>query len=435
MPSPFSRLLERRGADGTLPWGNWVPPRNGELGGMAAGIQLNDDTALSLTTVSTCVSLITDGLATLPVLGLKDTKDRSKVPLDSLPPLIKQPFPDLPRTVFWSQVMVSLLLRGNFFGRIVDRDADGYAQAVMPIHPDAVVARRRPDTGNREYRVWGVIVPTADIVHITSPMVLPGGFIGMNPVEYQRQTWANTAAAEKYAGQFFANSANPSGVIQVPGDLSPDRTVEMARDWKMAHGGLGNAQFPAVLTGGAEFKPVSLTPDDAQFLQTRGFQQQQIISWFRVPPHKIGVQDRSPTPTSVEELNMDYVTEGLLPWAVRIEDVWNNLLRPKQMMKFDFTGRLRGNSLARAQAGQIRTQSGSWTPDEWRAAEDEPPLPNGIGNVVGLPMNMMWRDASSGKPINMPDPTKAPPNPSGNGQGGGDPANSPKQTGPDVPNQ
>src|SRR6185312_1353360 len=363
----FSRR-EKRGADPSLPWGISAPPTNGQLGFVAAGTPMNDDTALSLTTVATCISLITDGIATLPLLALKRTTDRSKKLLTTTPPLIDNPWPEGTRTDFYTQVMVSLLLRGNFFGQIVARDAKGYASVIMPIHPDRVGARRDAD-GNRVYRVLGRPVPTADMFHIPG-MLMPGQFVGLNPVEYQRQSWGLTAAAEKYGSQWFANSANPSGVVQYPGDLSEEETLEMARAWRQAHGGLGNAQLPAILTGGATWQAIQVSPEDAQFLSTRTFQQQQIISWFRIPPHKIGVQDRSPGPTLTEELEIQYVTDGLLPWALRIEDYLNRQLPPSQQAKFDFSARLRGNTLTRAQSAQIWANIGGKTLDELRAVDD-----------------------------------------------------------------
>src|SRR5947209_5947432 len=126
------RRLEHRGADPTQAWGSSQPPRNSELGVVASGIAMNDDTALSIVTVGTCISLLADGVSTCPLLGLKRTKDRSKRLLDPLPPLIDNPWPEGTRQDFFTQVMVSLLLRGNFYGQIVDRDPMGYATTIMP---------------------------------------------------------------------------------------------------------------------------------------------------------------------------------------------------------------------------------------------------------------------------------------------------------------
>jgi len=424
------RSLERRGADGSLPWGTSVIPTNMQTGLVSAGIAINDDVALSLTTVGSCISLLSDGISTLPLQGLKKTKDRSKKLLDPTPPLIDNPWPEGTRQDFFTQVMVSLLLRGNFYGQIVDRDSGGYATMIMPIHPDRIMARRDTNTGKRTYKASGQPIPLDDMVHIPA-LLVPGSFIGLNPVEYQRSPWALAAATERYGSQFFANSANPSGVIEVPGTLAPEEALEMAREWKMMHGGLGMASQPAIFTDGATWKTISVAPDDAQFLQTRQFQQQQIISWFRIPPHKIGVTDRSPGPTLTEELEMMYVQDALLPWAVRIEQYFSDLLRPSQTCKFDFASRLRGNTLARAQAAQIWANIGENTLDELRALEDREPLPNGLGNVIARPANMAYWDVATGKQIASPSANVGAVNPGGLGDGGGDPNNAPGPTQPD----
>jgi HK97 family phage portal protein len=388
---------------------------------------MNDDAALSVTTVGTCISLLSDGISTLPFQALKG---KTNQPITPAPTLVDDPWPEGSRIDFFGQLMVSLLLRGNFFGRIVERDLAGYATTIMPVHPDMVYARRNRDTGLREYRFGGRLVPLDDVVHIPA-MLTPGNFVGLNPVEYQRRSWSVAAAAETYAGQFYANSANPSGIIAVDGDLSEDETLEMARAWQQAHGGLGNAQLPAVLTGGAKWTTVSMSATDAQFLESRTFQQQQIISWFRIPPHKVGVTDRTPAPPSAEDLEIEYVREGLVPWARRIEEYWSRLMRPSQIALFDFSGRLRGNTLQRAQASQIWLNTGQRLIDEARAFENLEPLPHGLGQVIGRPMNMAYFDAETGEMLNMPDPALKPVNPGGMGDGGGDPSNSPNPTQPD----
>lgn len=406
------------------------------LGLSAAGVPMNDDMALSVSTVATCIAMLADSIATLPLQVLKKTKDHSKQIIDPPPVLISDPWPEGTVQDWLTQVIVSLLLRGNFYGRIVDRDSAGYASMIQPIHPDRVVARRLGvnQDGPRQYRIGNEVVPSVDILHIPY-LLVPGSFIGLNPVEYQRLNWGLAAASEMYGGQFFANSATPSGILTVEGDLSEEETLEMTRAWKQAHGGIGQAQFPAVLTGGVKFQQVSLTPDDAQFLGVRQFQREQIISWFRIPPHKVGITDRSPGPTLTEELETMFVMDALMPPASRIEQALNKLMRPSQVPKFDFSARMRANTLMRMQAAQIAVNSGLETADELRAREDLEPLPHNLGNVVGRPLNMTYYDADTGDVIETPtDAGAGAPNPGGLGNGGGDPSSSTPPTEPDGAN-
>lgn len=394
---------------------------------------MNDDAALSVATVAACISMLSDSIATLPLNAYKRTKDKTRKIVDPTPPLIANPWPEGTLQDFLSQVMVSLTLRGNFYGRICDRDSRGYPTIIMPVHPDRVMARRDRDSGKRVYRFDGAPVPLQDVVHIPSGMLTPGSFIGMNPVEYQRQSWSLAAAAEKYGSAFFSNSANPSVVIEVPGDLSTEETVEMARNWKMDHQGIGNAQMPGVMTGGATIKALSIAPDDAQFLQTRTYQREVIISWFRIPPHKIGITDRTPGPTLTEELEMMFVTDALLPWANRIEAYFSAMLPPSQVCKFDFSSRVRGNRLQRMQSAQISANTGIEMIDEIRDRDDLPPLPNGLGQVIARPTNMQYFDTATGDPITNPKPAGAD-NSGGFGGGGGNPDGSPDPTKPDALN-
>src|SRR5438445_6590442 len=112
------RAKETRGADPTLPWGSSYIPTNGQIGLTAAGVPMNDDMALSIGTVYSCIALLTDSVATLPLYAYKKTRDKSKVTVSPPPPLIDNPWPEGVLHDFLTQVMVSLLLRGNFYGLI-----------------------------------------------------------------------------------------------------------------------------------------------------------------------------------------------------------------------------------------------------------------------------------------------------------------------------
>lgn len=377
------RALERRGADPTLPWGSSYIPTNGQIGMTAAGVPMNDDMALTVGTVYTAVAILSDSVSTLPLETFRTSQGVLK-PTDPHP-LIENPWPEGILLDWLTQVMFSLALRGNFFGRIVDRDSDGIPTMIQPIHPDQVLARR-DSTGRRRYWLQGQPCPTEDVLHI--PAILPpGAFIGLNPVEYMRSSWGLAAAAERYGGQFFANSANPSGVIEVPEDLSEDETLELMRAWSMAHQGIGRAQYPAVLTGGAKWNQISISPDDAQFLQTRDFQRNEIAGFFRIPAHLMGQQDRTSSwGTGIEQMEIGFVINTLRPWLSRIEGYLSTLLPPGVTCRFNLAGRLRGDTLQRFQSYTLG-RNGSWlTINEIRALENLPPVDVG-GDELWAPLN------------------------------------------------
>ena len=415
---------ERRGADPTLAWGSSAIPTNSmAYAPVAAGVAINDDSALSISTVYRCIQIRAEAVSTLSITGLRRTKDRTKTFVGH--PLIDNPSPDMTRVDFYAQMMFSVLLRGNFFAQIVDRDPDGFPTALVPIHPDSVMARRVD--GKRTYWVNGRPMKTDDMFHMPSSMVPPGGFLGLNPVEYMRSSWGLAAAAEKYGGQFFANSAHASGIITIPGDLNEEETLELRRAWMGAHGGIGSALLPAVLTGGATWTQMSINPDDAQFLATRTFQRHEIASWFGVPPGMLGDQDRSTAIAGIEQGEMSFVTNILRPDLVRIESYISRILPGPISIKFDLADRLRADTLQRYQAYQIARNMGVLNADEIRAKEDLPVIPNGLGQIYLSPMNMAPLGTAPD------DPSLKPTNDGGFGGGGGNPANSPKQTGPDKP--
>ena len=352
---------------------------------------MNDDAAMSIATVYTCVSILADAVATLPLNGYVRTADKSKIPINPMPLLLTDPWPEGTLGDWLTQVMASLLLRGNFFGQIVDRDDFGFASMVKPIHPDMVMARRNEKTGQRMYWFSGKLQDPADVIHIPA-MLMPGSFIGLNPVEYMRQSWSLAAAAEKYGGQFFGNSANPSGIISVEEDLGEDEVRAMAQSWKEAHGGLGNALHPAVLTGGAKWQQISISPDDAQFLQTRSFQKSEIVSFFRLPLSMVGESNPDERGMSPEDREIGFVTNTLAPWLNRLEQYLSKLIPGTQYAKFDVTGRLRGDTLSRFQSYTLAVNGGWLNNDEIRDREDLAPMPDDLGKTYWRPLNFAPAD-------------------------------------------
>ena len=403
------RRLETRGADPLLPWGSSYIPTNAQTGLMAAGVPINDDTALSISTVFTCVSILSDTVSTLPLVTLVKTHDHSKVIVDPPPPLIANPWPDGNVLTWLSQVMFSLLLRGHAYGVIQTRDGDGYPTSIQLIHPDLVVARRNLQ-GQREYRIDGRLIPTVNVMHIPA-LTPPGGFIGLNPIEYMRGGWGIASATEKFGGAFFSNSANPSGVLEVDGDLSDEETLELSRAWKQAHAGVGNAQYPAVLTGGVTWKQISITPEQAQFLATRQYQAADIANFFRVPQHlALGNADRTTSyGVGIESMELQFLTFGLGPWLRRLEMALSAYLPPDEICKFDLSQRVRAPSLERFQRYTLARNGGMLSINEIRAMEDLPPISADGGDDYWAPLNFAPTDS----------PTFQDPTLSSGGQGGG----------------
>jgi HK97 family phage portal protein len=286
-----SNLREQRGASGYLPWGDSVPPDNSMLGGSAAGVQVSEKTALQVAAVYGSVDLISDAIATLPVKVLKVAENKPATAI-AVPTVIADPFSEISPIDFKVQGTSSLLLRGNFFGKIISRDAKTFKPTqVMPVHPDNARVRRLSD-GMIEWRYFGKVVNPADVT-IMRGLSTAGSILGLDPISALRNQLGLAHAEDLYAGAFFSNASAPWGLIQLKGDYDEDAVLKMARQWQQNHQGIGKSFLPGVLTGDATWVPVTMTPQNAQFLEQMQFSASVISGMlFRVPPHMIGMVDK-----------------------------------------------------------------------------------------------------------------------------------------------
>jgi len=383
------QALERRSA-APIPWGDSTPPSNGSLGGSIGGTAVTEASALQVAAVYGSIGVLCDSMATLPVelFNSLDPARRKRLPPSQL---IRQPYIEISRQDWIVQYTASMGLRGNFYGQVLERDKDHYPTQIKPIHPDQARVRRitsGKQAGRLEYRFNGQPIPIDDVFHVRY-LSMPGMLEGLNPIKYLRLSLGLARAQEIYGSSYFENSANPSGQITVPDDLDPEETLQLARAWMAAHQGLGRANLPAVLTGGAEFKPISITPEDSQFLESRQFSQSQISGMiFRVPPHMIGIVDRSTSwGRGIEQQERGYVTNTLSGYYTRYEEAMTAIHPRERYVRCNLSERLRGDTLERYQAWSLGIASGFLCQDDARAAEHMAPLPDGLGRTFLMPIN------------------------------------------------
>jgi HK97 family phage portal protein len=382
----LSVSLEQRGAPGQLEWGSSVPPSNGMIGGAVAGTTVSEKTALQVAAVYGSVSVLADAVSTLPIHVVNDPESPTRKRLPP-PQLIKEPYVEISLTDWWTQFTISMALRGNFYGQIIERDSELYATQIKPIHPDQARAVRRQN-GEIEYRFFGKVIPNRDVFHVRY-LSVPGALHGLNPVEYLRNSLGLARAQDLYGAAWFQNSAMPSGVIEVEGDLDPDETLALARTWMAGHQGIGQSSLPAILTGGSKFATISMNPEDSQFIESRGFSQSEISGQlFRVPPHMIGVVDKSTSwGRGIEQQETGFVRNTLSAYITRGERALTALLRPKEYVEFDIDSRMQGDTLERGQYYSLGMLGGWLTADEVRAKESMPPLPKNVGKISLAPIN------------------------------------------------
>lgn len=388
--------LERRAGE----WGDSSIPSNGSLGFSVAGVSVTEDTALSIAAVYSCIRVLTDAVSTIPLRSYRGVGAKKEmIPLSGL---LRRPSVEISRIDWFVQATMSLGLRGNLYGNIIERDARLFPAQIQLVHPDHAQVRRvtsGPDKGRPEYRFNGQAVPIDDVFHLRY-LSVPGSLVGLNPIQALRLGFGIAHATDSYGAGFFENSANPSGILSVPGDLSDDETLAMAMAWKEAHGGVNKAHLPAILTGGTKWEQISIAPDDAQFIQTRQFSQAEMAMIFGIPVHWIGVPDRSPTATGVEDQERMFNNLTLNGYLRRFEEAFSDpAVSPGgQYVEFDLDERLKGDFLTRMQGYTLARNASIMTSDECRDKEGMAPLPDGIGENILLPMNMA-AIGPDGKPV------------------------------------
>jgi HK97 family phage portal protein len=201
---------------------------------------------------------------------------------------------------------------------------------------------------------------------------------GINPISAARHALGLGLAAQEFGSKFFSNGAHLSGVIQVPGEMTPEQARVIAQKWGRDHSGVKNAHIPGVLSGGAEWKPIAIAPDDAQFLQTRQFSAAEIAGqMFFVDPTLLGIAQSSTSLTyaNLEQRGIHLTTFTLLPWIVRLERLFSALLPKAQFVKLNVGGLQRADMKTRYEAYAIGTGGAPFlTQNEPREKEDLPPL-------------------------------------------------------------
>jgi HK97 family phage portal protein len=402
----------QRSANPYQPWGSTAPPSPGTIGGeySPGGIAVTEKTALQLAAVWGSVSLIADSIATLP---LKQWRMAGGEPKEIEPAgVIQQPWPEITQRDFITQGSLSMLLRGNLWGQVVARDQklEAYPEIVKLVHPDHARITRNRTNGQIEVRYWHEEVPLENVTRAMA-LSVPEGLEGLSPIEYLRNTMGLARAQDLWNRSFFANSARPDGVIEVPGDYDDDEVKAALDSWLQAHQGINYAHLPAMLTGGATWKPITMKPEEVQFLEQMQWSENVIAGRiYRVPPHMIGLMEKETAwGAGIEQMELGFVRNTLLIWLNRWEDLMRSWLPPKQFVTFDLSERLRGDTLQRWSAYQIARVTGAMNNAEIRQAEGLPTVTDPGQTTV-----LEAYDA----PLN-----SAPVKPTSSGGAGGDKAN------------
>ena len=355
-----------------------------------SGEVVNERSAMQIATVYACVRLLAESVAGLPLhlYQYTDEAEKEKIrardhPLYRL--LYRQPNPEMTSFSFRETMMTHLLLWGNAYAQII-RDGRNNILGLYPLQPDQMEVDRDkqgriiyiynaytddvPDLQNKTY-----VFRADEIFHI--PGLGFNGLIGFSPIAMMKNALGTAIAVEKYGSAFFKNGAQPAGVLEHPGTLkNPERIRE---NWSDVYGGPQNAHKVAVLEEGMSYKPISLPPEDSQFLSTRQFGVNEICRIFRVPPHM--VQDLShATFSNIEHQSIDYVVYTLTPWLSRFEQaITKDLLLPSEQdtffPRFNVDGLLRGDYASRSSGYASGISNGYLSPNDVRRLENMDLIP------------------------------------------------------------
>ena len=371
-----------------------------------SGIDVTADSAIRMSTVYACVRLLGDTISSLP-LGAYVRRGRARISYAAAygetPYWVNTPNPETSRIEFYEQVISSLNIHGNAFILTV-RDDNNEVVEVYCLNPDDVRIRRlRPNEPlvyevqtRDEQGAYTQILTKNEMLHI--PLFrLPGPHYGLGPIAAARLTIGAAMAADTYAASYFGNAANPGGVIEVPGELTEDQAQDIGRDWNITHTGPYRAGKIGVLSGGASFKPLTLNAQDAQLLDTRRFNVEDIARLFRVPISLLGHPVAGAMSfASVEAQNLSFVQHSLRPLLERLEQAFSTLLPESDgFIKFNLDALLRGTTLERYEAYTKGLREGFLSLNDVHAFEDMAPIPDGDNYRVPL-QNI---DASDAKDV------------------------------------
>lgn len=367
------------------------------FGRSTSGKTVNERTALQTTAVYACVRILSETIASLPLHVYRYTeggkaKDTEHV-LYTL--LHDEPNPDMTSFVFRETLMSHLLIWGNAYSQIL-RDRSGQVIGLYPLLPDQMSVHRsekgklyyvynRYEEDNPNFQEKGsIVLSQEEVLHI--PGLGFDGLIGYSPIALAKNAVGMTLACEEYGASFFGNGANPGGVLEHPGILKDPGKVRDS--WNAVYQGTRNAHKVAVLEEGMSYKQIGIPPEEAQFLETRKFQINEIARLFRIPPHMVGDLEKCSF-SNIEQQSLEFVKYTLDPWVVRFEQALKkSLLLPEEkkthFIKFNVDGLLRGDYQSRMNGYAIGRQNGWLSTNDIRELEELNPIPPEEGGDLYL---------------------------------------------------
>jgi HK97 family phage portal protein len=370
----FGRLIERRDSTFQTVWGadldNPAAPFNTQ--------RVTREQVIGLSAVFACVRLLTDTVATLPLHAFRKIDKRTRIELDPQPEWIERPIPRDPsvtRVVHFQQVLTSLLLEGNSFTLALP---NRFMPAELRVLDPRRVEMRRAGDSSVMYDVRdhaGGTVGTFDwtqIIHI--PLIrLAGELRGLSPLEAERQLFSGAIAVEQLGERFAHNGLWLSGMVETAADLDETQATELANSIERKWSGVKNSGRVGVLTNGAKLTPLSVTPEQAQFLQTRQYDDERIFRIYRCAPSLMGavISGAGSYALSAQEA-VNFEKHTVRPLVDTIQPAYGGLMPPGDYLRFATKGLLKGDPKSQAELYHYALTDQWATRGEVRDWEDMP---------------------------------------------------------------
>lgn len=347
------------------------------VGNSNSGVNVDEMRSMQTSAVYACVKILAETIASLPLHLFKKGKDgkneeATEHPLFSC--LYELPNDEMTSFEFRETMMTSVLLYGNAYARIIKKQ--GHVSELWYLKPQNMTVERDSNTHKIKYTYTDDITNQTFIYKPNQIFHLKGlsfdGIKGISPIAQAREAVGLSLATEEYGAKFFGNGARPGGVLEHPGILKdPERLRE---SWNKVYQGSKNSHKIAVLEEGMTYHSIGIAPEDAQFLETRKYQVNEICRIFRVPPHLVGDLDRA-TFSNIEHQSIEFVQHTIRPWLVRWEqEISKSLLddieKTIYFAKFNVDGLLRGDYKSRMEGYSIGRQNGWLSINDIRRLED-----------------------------------------------------------------
>jgi HK97 family phage portal protein len=385
-----------------------------------SGETVTIDSSLQIDTVFSCVRLIAQTIATLPLQVYRTLPDgRGELERDHrlYPLLHDQPNADMTAVTFLIAMFACLLLWGNAYAAI-ERRKDGSVISMTPLLPSRLQVTRNQDGSLKYHYSWMNVsedFSEDQIFHLKGFSL--DGIVGLSPVAQAREQLGMAWAAEKSAGSFFRNGMRPSAVLTAPTYLNDTQRNRFGESFVKDISGAINSGKLALLEGGWTISTIGMNPDDAQLLATRAFSVETICRWFGVSPVMVGHMEKTTAwGTGLEQMNLWFLTYTLRPLLAAFEqEVRRTLMTPADRIlyyvQFNVDGLLRADSEKRAATMKSYVDAGINTPNEMRAKNNDPPLPGGDQLTMSagrMPLETLGQQPAPTDPARQTDPNTPP---------------------------